>query len=395
MATAIYKVILGSEHLLSSQTNLIKGKRLGIVCNQSSTTHDLRHIIDKINDLKGPTLTTLFGPQHGIRGEAQDNMVETPHTLDRKTGLKTFSLYSNTREPTEEMLRDIDTLIIDIQDVGCRVYTFIYTMANCMRAAKRHGIKVIVCDRPNPINGSEIEGNILEQELESFVGQFPIPMRHGMTIGELALLFNQHFNISCELEIIKMVGWSRGMWMDNTDAPWVMPSPNMPTSDTATAFPSSVHLEGTQLSEGRGTTRPFEIVGAPYIQAEVFAKYLNDLALPGIYFRECSFQPTFQKHSGKICEGVQLHVLDRNTFRPVITGVALIKAAITLYPEHFEWKQPPYEYVFDKLPIDVIAGTEKLRKKLEAGIELKEIAEAWKEDEQRFRELRKDFLIYR
>jgi uncharacterized protein YbbC (DUF1343 family) len=220
-------------------------------------------------------------------------------------------------------------------------------------------------------------------------------MRHGMTIGELALLFNQHFNISCELEIIKMVGWSREMWMDNTDAPWVMPSPNMPTSDTATVFPGSVHLEGTQLSEGRGTTRPFEIVGAPYIQAEVFAKYLNDLALPGIHFRECSFQPTFQKHSGKICEGVQLHVLDRDTFRPAITGVALIKAAITLYSEQFEWKQPPYEYVFDKLPIDVIAGTEKLRKKLEAGIELKEIAEAWKEDEQRFRELRKDFLIYR
>lgn len=388
------KIVLGIESLLSSKTKLIEGKKIGVVCNQSSVLHNFQHIIDCLHQTKECSLTTLFGPQHGIRGEVQDNMVETPHTLDRKTGLRTFSLYSDTREPTSDMLSEIDTLVFDIQDIGCRVYTFIYTMANCMHSAKKHGLRVIVCDRPNPINGEDIEGSLLDKGFASFVGQFPIPMRHGMTIGELALLFNQHFGINCDLHVVKMSGWHRDFWIDDTDAPWVIPSPNIPTSETARVFPGTVHLEGTQLSEGRGTTKPFEIVGSPYIQAEKLAKHLNDLRLPGVYFRECSFQPTFQKHKGKFCEGVQLHILDRNTFKPVLTGVAVMKTVITLYPNRFEWKQPPYEYVYDKLPIDVIAGGDTLRKSLEQGKDLTHISESWKEDEQNFKELRKNFLLY-
>lgn len=390
----INPIILGIENLLSHEADLIKGKKVGLVCNQSSVMHSFQHIIDKIIQLKDCNLTALFGPQHGIRGEVQDNMIETPHTLDRKTGIRVFSLYSETREPTEEMLNGLDTLVIDIQDVGCRVYTFIYTMANCMRAAKKHGLPIIICDRPNPINGETVEGNLLKEEFASFVGQFPIPMRHGMTIGELALLFNDYFHINCNLKVVKMSGWQRHFWMEDTDSPWVIPSPNMPTLNTTKVFPGCVLLEGTKLSEGRGTTIPFELAGAPYIHAEKFAEYLNDLRLPGVYFRECSFQPTFQKHQGNFCEGVQLHIVDKNIFRPIITGIALIQAAMTLYPNNFGWKQPPYEYVYEKLPIDVIAGTDTLRKSLENGRNLSDLSEIWREDEQSFKKLRRDFLLY-
>lgn len=387
-------VVLGIENLIAKNTELIEGERIGLVCNQSSVTHDFKHTADELFNRGGISLKALFGPQHGIRGEVQDNMIETAHATDRKTGLPVYSLYSETREPTEEMLKGVDALVFDMQDVGCRVYTFIYTMANCMIAAKKFGKKVLVCDRPNPINGLKIEGNTLSEDFKSFVGQYPIPMRHGMTVGELAGLFNEHFNIGCELHVIKMEGWSREMWFDETDAPWVLPSPNMPTTETATVFPGAVYLEGTMLSEGRGTTRPFEIVGAPYVLATRFAEYLNGFGLPGVYFRECGFQPTFQKHAGEICEGVQIHVLDRDEFKPVITGVAIMKAAIDLYADKFEWKKPPYEYIYDKLPIDVISGTDSLRLKLEGGWSLQQIAEAWKQDETNFSSLRNDYLLY-
>lgn len=387
-------VKLGIEKLLDNESYKFKGLNVGLVCNQSSVTHNFFHVADIISNHSNFNLTTLYGPQHGIRGEVQDNMVETPHSTDIKTRLPIYSLYSETRIPTEQMLDNVDALIFDMQDIGCRVYTFIYTMANCMVAAKRHGLKMFVCDRPNPINGICVEGNILNTKFASFVGQYPIPMRHGLTVCELALLFNEHFEIGCDLTIIPMEGWTRDLWLDNTDAPWVMPSPNMPTLDTATVFPATVFLEGTMLSEGRGTTKPFEIVGAPYIWGFEFADYLNSLGLPGIYFRECSFKPTFQKHVSQICGGVQLHVTERDIFRPVETGVAVIKAAIELYGKEFEWKKPPYEYIFDKLPIDVIAGNDSLRMSLESSMDLNEVTKEWLIDESNFRELREKYLLY-
>jgi uncharacterized protein YbbC (DUF1343 family) len=263
-----------------------------------------------------------------------------------------------------------------------------------MRAAKKYGKRVIVCDRPNPINGEVLAGTVLEPEFASFVGLFPIATRHGMTVCELARMFNEQFGIGCELETVLMEGWSRELWLDETDAPWVMPSPNMPTLDSATVFPGTVHVEGTQMSEGRGTTRPFELVGAPFIVAEDYAKHLHRIGFPGVYFRACGFQPTFQKHAGTTCGGVQIHVTNRSEFEPCIVGVATIKVAHDLYPEHFRWKEPPYEYVYDKNPFDVIAGTDKLRKAIERGGSIESIAESWADGLEKFRRERERFLLY-
>ena len=388
------RVTLGLEMLLRDRLDLLRGARIGLICNQASVGHNLRHAADLLHEHSEVNLKALFGPQHGIRGEVQDNMVETGHALDSATGLPIYSLYSETREPTERMLENLDLLVFDLQDVGCRIYTFIYTLANCMRAAKRFGKRVIVCDRPNPITGKSVAGTVLEPEFASFVGQFPLATRHGMTVGELAGLFKEHFQIDCELEVIKMSGWSRELWMDETDAPWALPSPNMPTVETATVFPGTVHLEGTQLSEGRGTTRPFELIGAPFIEAEVFAEKLNSLGLGGVYFRACGFQPTFQKHARENCGGVQVHVTDREKFEPVLAGVAAVKVAYELYTDEFRWKEPPYEYVYDKNPFDVIAGTDKLRLAIERGDSLEAIEASWQERLEDFKKVREAYLLY-
>lgn len=389
-----YRTVLGVEKLLREHRDWLRGARVGLICNQASVDHSLRHVADLFKEQDSIKLTTLFGPQHGIRGDVQDNMIETGHAVDSQTGLPIYSLYSETREPTAEMLEDVDVLVFDMQDVGCRIYTFIYTLANCMRAARKFGKKVLVCDRPNPITGAHVAGNVLEAEFASFVGQFQIPTRHGMTVCELARLFNEHFGIGCELETVLMEGWSRELWMDETDAPWVMPSPNMPTLQTATVFPGTVHLEGTQVSEGRGTTRPFELVGAPYIDAESFAARLNAQGLPGVYFRSCVFQPTFQKHAGESCGGVQIHVTAREEFEPVLAGVATVKTIYEMYPEQFLWKEPPYEYIFDKNPFDVIAGTGSLRASFERGETLEMIEASWQEGLREFKSLREGYLLY-
>jgi uncharacterized protein YbbC (DUF1343 family) len=388
------RVKLGIEKLCSERSDLIEGRRIGLVCNQASVDHKLRHSADVLKSVEGVQLTTLFGPQHGIRGDVQDNMVETPHTHDVETGLPVHSLYSETREPTEEMLRDVDVLVCDLQDVGCRIYTFVYTIANCMRVARRLGKRVIVCDRPNPIGGVGVEGNLLETGFESFVGQFPLPTRHGMTAGELSKMFNEHWGIGCDLEVLTMDGWSRELWFDETDAPWVLPSPNMPTLDSASVFPGTVHLEGTQVSEGRGTTRPFELVGAPYVEAGEFARKLESIGLPGVYFRPTNFLPTFQKHAGVTCGGVQIHVLDRLELRPVITGLAVVKTCFDLYEENFRWKQPPYEYVFDKNPFDVISGTDRVRMSIERGDSLEDLEQSWSAELTQFEGVRHKYLLY-
>ena len=385
---------LGLEKILDEQINLLENLRVGLICNQASVDHQFQHAADLFFAHTLINLTTLFGPQHGIRGDVQDNMIETSHIIDKYTGLPVYSLYSETREPTEEMLRNIDVLVFDLQDVGCRVYTFIYTMANAMRACAKYGKKFVVLDRPNPIGGIAVEGNVLEIGHESFVGQFPIPMRHGLTAGELAELFNQEFSISCDLEVVKMDYWEREDFYDETDAPWVMPSPNMPTVDTSVVFPATVYFEGTQISEGRGTTRPFEIVGAPYIDSKEYADALSSLKLPGVTFRPIEFLPTFQKHAGNGCGGVFLHVTDRSTFEPVLTGLAMIKTAFDLYPEEFLWKNTPYEYVFDRNPFDVIAGTTRIREMFEQKASWEDLKAFCRKGVAEFSEMRKKYLLY-
>jgi uncharacterized protein YbbC (DUF1343 family) len=263
-----------------------------------------------------------------------------------------------------------------------------------MKIAGQLGKKVIVCDRPNPINGEMIEGNALDPNWASFVGTFPLPVRHGLTIAELALFFKKYFKIECELEVVAMQGWERHLWLDETDAPWVLPSPNMPTVEAATVFPGTVFFEGTQVSEGRGTTKPFELIGAPYIDSQKFARELNSLNLPGVYFRAAEFQPTFQKHAGQTCGGVQIHVLDRDTFEPVRTGLSMVKAIVELYGSEFKWKNPPYEYVFDKNPFDVIGGTDRIRMAIESGTSIEALFDSWRVDVQAYVERRESILLY-
>jgi uncharacterized protein YbbC (DUF1343 family) len=385
------RVRLGSDLLLESRR--LDGARVGVVCNHASIAAGYAHIVDRVAAADPVRLGAIFGPQHGFRSDVQDNMIETPHLDDAARRVPIYSLYSDTREPTAEMLRGLDALVIDLQDIGARIYTYIYTMANCLRAAARHQVPVIVCDRPNPIGG-RVEGARLAGGFESFVGQFPIPMRHGMTIGELAQLFNDAFGIGAPLEVSRMDGWTRETYFDETALPWVMPSPNIPTLDTAIVYPGTVLFEGTLLSEGRGTTRPFELVGAPWIDAERFAAAMNALELPGVYFRPAVFEPTFQKHAKQTCGGCQIHVLDRTTFLPVLTGAALIAQFRRLDPVRFEWRQPPYEYEQKKLPIDILAGSDVFRGQIEWGTPIEEIAASWREDETAFAAQRAPYLLY-
>jgi len=370
--------------------------RVGIVCNPASIDGDLRHVADRFAADEGMRLAALFGPQHGFRSDVQENMIETGHGQDDIRRVPVYSLYSETREPTAEMLRDLDVLVIDLQDVGTRIYTYIYTMANCLRAARRHGVRVVVCDRPNPIGGMAVEGPMLEAGFESFVGLYPIPMRHGMTIGELARLFNEYFGIGAELEVVAMSGWRRSMYADETGLPWVLPSPNIPTLDTAVVYPGTVLFEGTNVSEGRGTTRPFEIVGAPWVVAERFADAMNRMALPGARFRPAVFEPTFHKHANTSCGGCQIHVIDRVAFRPVETGVALLGAFRTHGADQpgLVWRDPPYEYEYEKWPIDILAGSSELRKRIDSGVSAVEIARSWKPSVDEFEKIRRRFLLY-
>ena len=383
---------LGSDVLLDS--GRLAGARVGLVCNHASVDTRLRHVVDRVRGADGVTLAAIFGPQHGFRSDVQDNMIETPHGEDAARRVPVYSLYSETREPTPAMLKGLDVLVIDLQDIGARIYTYIYTMANCLRACARHGVPVIVCDRPNPIGGADVEGALLVRGFESFVGQFPMPMRHGMTIGELARLFNEAFGIGAPLEVVTMQGWRRSMYWDATALPWVMPSPNIPTLDSAIVYPGTVLFEGTMLSEGRGTTRPFELVGAPWIDAERFASAMNALGLPGIVCRPAVFEPTFQKHAKQPCGGCQVHVVDRQAFRPVLTGVALIDMFRRFDAGRFAWRQPPYEYEHEKVPFDILAGSDVLRRQIEAAVPLAEIAETWREDEKAFEAQRRSFLLY-
>lgn len=369
-------VRLGIENLLDFPPDDLKGKRLGLLCNPASTCYGYFHSRFAVDAAFKGQLKALFAPQHGFFAEKQDNMIESAHLTDPKLGIPVYSLYGAVRKPEPAMLDDIDVLLVDLPDVGTRVYTFIYTMAYCMQAAKENNKQVIVLDRPNPIGGELAEGNVLDLEYKSFVGLYPIPMRHGLTIAELALFFNDICGIGCDLKVVPMKGWRRDMQFPDTGLPWVIPSPNMPTYNTALVYPGQVLLEGANLSEARGTTLPFEQWGAPYLDPDA----LEVRNIPGCVLREVVFEPTSGKWAGNPCKGFQIHVTDAEAFRPYRTTLKLLQQVIKTCGQDFQWKRPPYEYEFEKMPIDIIFGDKNLRSHLENGDNLDEVEQSWQKD---------------
>ncbi len=367
--------------------------------HQASVTRDLESARDVLHRICGRRLTALFGPQHGIAGEKQENMIESPHSDDSRLSIPVHSLYSETRRPTPAMLEGIDTLVIDLQDVGTRVYTFVWTTALAMEACAEAGIPVVVLDRPNPIGGRFVEGNMIRPGYESFVGHHSIPMRHGLTIGELARLVNARVagggGRACDLMVVPMKGWKRRMQLSDTGLPWVLPSPNIPTPEAAEVYPGQVLLEGTNLSEGRGTTIPFQIFGAPYLDAAALRRRFEKRRLPGCRLRDHDFEPTFHKWAGRLCRGFQIHVGSASAYRPYLTTLCLLQDVARLHPDHFEWKQPPYEYVSDRMPIDILTGDPVIRQAIESGESLKRIAAGWVREIRAFRRESATHLLYR
>jgi uncharacterized protein YbbC (DUF1343 family) len=388
-------VSTGLEALLADPSP-VAGRRVGLVTNHAAITGDFRHAVPLFANDSRWTLVRLFGPEHGIWGEAQD-MATVDHATDPATGLAVRSLYGRTFEelsPRESDLDGLDTLVVDLQDVGSRYYTFVYTMALCMRVAAKAGIRVVVLDRPNPLGGLAVEGNILDLDFTSFVGMYPLPVRHGMTAGELACCFMEHDRLDLDLVVIPMYRWTRSMWWNDTGLPWVLPSPNMPTPETAAVYPGMCLVEGTNLSEGRGTTRPFEVWGAPWLDPFELAADLNALDFPGVAFRPHFFKPTFQKHAGAVCGGVQTHVTDRNVFEPWRTGLWCIKVARDLDPDAFEWRREAYEFVTEHPAIDLLTGDPAYRVIVDEEGDL----DAWIRDARvqsaAFAERRREWLLY-
>lgn len=348
-------IVLPVDRFSELWPDRLASKRVGAVLHAASVTSRLEPTLSVL-EAENVELTALFGPQHGFDTTTQDNMIEWTGFRHPRLGIPVHSLYGEHREPTAEMLADVDVLFIDLFDVGARYYTFIWTMFLCMKAAAEHGLSVVVADRPNPLNGVTQEGIVQKSDHLSFVGLHPIPIRHGKTIGELALLFQRERFPEVDLTVLPIKGWNREKFLDETGLPWVMPSPNMPTLDTAIVYPGMCLFEGTNLSEGRGTTRPFELFGAPWIDGHQLRCDLTSLGLPGVHFREASFEPGFQKFAGEICRGCQMHVTDRKGFRPVRTALEILRVVKESYPNRFQWKQPPYEYEYEKLPIEILYG---------------------------------------
>lgn len=386
----------GLDRLLRDPGRWLDGGRVGLVANPTTVDRELTHAVDLLHREPSVDLRLLFGPEHGIRGDAQ-YMVDVGDGIDPGTGLPEVSLYGATFDslsPTAEHLEKIDVLLFDIQDVGARYYTYAATMALCMRAAAQHQVKVVVLDRPNPIGGTQIEGGGLQPGLENFCGLYPVPQRHGMTVGELARLYNDGFAIGCDLEVVACEGWSREQYYDATDLPWVMPSPNMPTLDTAIVYPGMCLLEGTNLSEGRGTTRPFELFGAPFVTPADLVEALRSLNLDGVRFRACAFEPTFDKFRGERCGGVQIHVTDRTRFDSYRTGLAVLHTVHRLWPQHFAWRTEPYEYRDDVPAIDLLTGTPEVRTAIDDGAEFASVAALAKTGTEAFDAHRPAALLY-
>ncbi|HPF34637.1 MAG TPA: DUF1343 domain-containing protein [Candidatus Krumholzibacteria bacterium] len=372
------QVRTGLDRLLHEGHPLLTGRRAGLLCHPASVDARLRHAAALLHADPRWELRAFFGPQHGIRGETQDNMIEWEGFRDPATGLPVHSLYGAHRKPTQEMLRGLDVLVVDLQDVGARYYTFIWTVLLCLEACAEAQVDVLVLDRPNPL-GDAREGNVGDPAYRSFVGLAPVPMRHGLTVGQMARWCVAHFRLDVELAVLGARGGRPSDTHPATGLPWVLPSPNMPTWDTALVYPGMCLLEGTSASEGRGTTRPFEIFGLPGLDSDALVARLAGRGLPGVVFRPLHFQPTFQKHAGALCGGAQIHVTDAASFRPVRTAVEILAALLALAPETFAWNPPPYEYETEKLPIDILAGGPELREALAAGADPAELCAAWDE----------------
>lgn len=388
------RISTGLEVFLDSKWKKYKGARLGLLSNQASVDGSLVPSCHAVSSVLPGHIRALFGPQHGYHGEDQDNMVETGHAHDETLKVPVYSLYAEHREPLPEMVSGIDTLIIDLQDVGTRVYTFATTMLNCMRVLSGSNCRVLVLDRPNPLGGDAMEGNLLSEEMYSFVGPYRLPMRHGLTMGELALLFQDAYKLDLDLEVIKMNGWKRDMLWSDTGLRWVMPSPNMPVPETAHVYPGQVIWEGTNVSEGRGTCRPFEIFGAPYINPESILERLPAQATKGAVLKTFSFRPTFHKWEGRICRGFMIFVIDYKVFEPFFLSLALLGAIIGDAGGDFKWREPPYEYEYDRLPMDLILGDQGLRKAIENGADPLELRRGWQKGLGAFRDRVGTFLLY-
>ncbi|MED4693910.1 DUF1343 domain-containing protein [Peribacillus frigoritolerans] len=380
------KVNPGIEVLLKEEKNVLSGKKVGLITNPTGIDSKLTSIVDLLHDDPDIHLTALFGPEHGVRGDAQAG-ASVEYYIDEKTGLPVYSLYGKTKKPTPEMLKDVEVLVFDIQDVGTRYYTYIYTMAYAMEAAKENDIPFIVLDRPNPQGGESVDGPVLEPEFSSFVGLYPIPLKHGMTVGELATLFNKEFKIGADLKVIKMKGWKRDMDYDDTGLPFVLPSPNMPTVSTTFVYPATGLIEGTNVSEGRGTTKPFELIGAPYINGDELAGKLNALRLPGVKFRAASFTPTFSKHAGKLSHGVEIYITDREQFKSVPTGLHIIKTIQDLYPGDFEFLAANN--------FNLLIGNGWIMSRIKEGSTVNEILKEYQVKQDAFKKVRKNYLLYK
>lgn len=388
------RVRTGLDALAAEGFARLRGRRVGAICNPTSVDARMRHLADLLHHADGVTLAALFGPEHGVRAEAQD-MVGVASGVDARTGVPVHSLYGSDVEslrPAPAMLDGVDVLVFDVQDVGSRYYTFAATMLYAMQAAAGRGIGFLILDRPNPIGGDRVEGPTVRPGFESFVGAYPVPIRHGMTVGELGRLFRAELGLDLELDVVACEGWDRSMPWDETGLPWVLPSPNMPTADTAIVYPGGCLIEGTNLSEGRGTTRPFELWGAPWLDPDRLAE--EAMPCGGALLRPCSFRPTFQKHAGTICAGVQPHVVDPSRFYPVASYAEWIRLARAQDPGRFAWRTEPYEFVREPIAIDLLFGSTAERQAIEAGVSAREMAEAWVAGEEEFCERRRPFLLY-
>lgn len=387
----------GLEVWQAQDFSALRGMRVGAIVNPTSVDGRFRHLADLLVRAPGVTLAALFGPEHGIRGEAQYMVPVDDVARDPVTGVPVYSLYGATFEslsPRPQWLEGLDALVFDIQDVGSRYYTYVYTMALAMKAAGKAGLKFFVLDRPNPINGTHIEGNFIQEGFTSFVGLYPIPNRHGMTAGELAQYFNATQNLGCDLTVVRCEGWRRSQHWDETGLHFVPPSPNMPTPDTALVYPGMCLGEGTNVSEGRGTCRPFEQFGAPWLDPRAFVAALEREELPGVAFRACGFTPTFDKFKGVSCNGAFMHVTDRQAFRPLLTGIAIFRAAYRLGGKDFAWRADAYEFVEDVPAFDLLCGNASVREGIEAGAPLSQLVAGFDRDAQQFAQKREPYLLY-
>lgn len=384
------RVKLGVDRFFEQDMKGLKNSKIGLLTNQTGANSNFLSTIKLFNDHPEVRLTALYAPEHGLLANGKEGE-RFSHSVHRSTKLPIYSLYGETKKPSDQMMEDVDVIVFDIQDIGARYYTYIYSMAHMMQACARTGKKMIVLDRPNPIGGTVVEGNLIDKDYTSFVGLYPIPNRHGMTVGELALFFNEKFNIHCDLEIVEMEGWKRSYFHGDTELPWIPPSPNTTTQDMMLLYPGTCLIEGTNLSEGRGTTQPFEIIGAPFIDGEMLQDKVNALGLENVYARSIAFTPTYQKYKDEYCEGIQLHLTNRASFQPVKTVISILMLINELYPKQFCF----LKYGNLKRPMfDLLAGNDLLRKGiLEGNIEKYELQS--EVDTKRFKQQRQKYLLYR